>query len=534
MSRYPHSKLFTGPVRCLVLSGPHLQVIDPKTGVILHTSTKFSDQEKDALIKSGPIRCSALNHSGKYLASVGDDKKLKIWDLDSLVLLSARELPKKPTCIEFSKGDDLIVSDKFGDVFRYPFNPRNAPITEDKKNTLYASHENPSGGELILGHTSLLTSCLLTPDEQFVITADRDEHIRVSWYPQGYTIESYCLGHEKYVSAIHIPQFSPATLISGGGDPELKLWDWMTGRLERNVHIFSAVEPFIKVKVRKRGHRTHEDAQEGDEAAKGKARRRSKGKERQDSATGNEGDEPGLVRPSPSEISSQVSAATETVLVVRKISSFVSESENVIVFSVVGSTAIFVFTLPGSDNHPRIHHFDFRKPLIDFTIADGNWIWALLDADYHEGDDIAAQNESKLIRLIRWSTSEFLELDNSPLLDSLNSKCVLSASTEDLKTLDLYSDLSSLPKNTDVEAERQGEDKLPQGPQDTLLDHSAATGASDQGSTKRTLGRLKHKRALEKLQQGQTDSVDSVPPGSKRQKSEAGEMATEDADMEVT
>jgi tRNA (guanine-N(7)-)-methyltransferase subunit TRM82 len=60
-----------------------------------------------------------------------------------------------------------------------------------------SSHENPSGGELILGHASLLTTFLVTADGQYIVTADRDEHIRVSWYPQGYTIESYCLGHQK-------------------------------------------------------------------------------------------------------------------------------------------------------------------------------------------------------------------------------------------------------------------------------------------------------------------------------------------------
>jgi tRNA (guanine-N(7)-)-methyltransferase subunit TRM82 len=60
-----------------------------------------------------------------------------------------------------------------------------------------ASHENPSGGTLILGHTSLLTALTLTPDETHIITADRDEHIRASWFPQGHTIESFCLGHKK-------------------------------------------------------------------------------------------------------------------------------------------------------------------------------------------------------------------------------------------------------------------------------------------------------------------------------------------------
>src|ERR1700761_4669088 len=70
------------------------------------------------------------------------------------------------------------------------------PQIVEQKNAALLSHENPSGGQLILGHTSFLTAFLLSFDEKFIVTADRDEHIRVSWYPQGYTIESYCLGHE--------------------------------------------------------------------------------------------------------------------------------------------------------------------------------------------------------------------------------------------------------------------------------------------------------------------------------------------------
>jgi tRNA (guanine-N(7)-)-methyltransferase subunit TRM82 len=131
------------------------------------------------------------------------------------------------------------------------------------------SHENPSRGTLVLGHASLVITFLLSLDEKFIITADRDEHIRVSWYPQGYNIEIYCLGHEKYVnpiaipllhnklcfafrfvSALHIPASSPSTLISAGGDPVIKFWDWMTGTLLQEIRVGEAVEPFIVVKGR--------------------------------------------------------------------------------------------------------------------------------------------------------------------------------------------------------------------------------------------------------------------------------------------
>ena len=83
----------------------------------------------------------------------------------------------------------------------YPLNPeptpQDPPASGTSKRSSITSHENPSNGTLVLGHTSLLTTFFLTEDEKYVISADRDEHIRVSWYPQGYVIERFCLGHKK-------------------------------------------------------------------------------------------------------------------------------------------------------------------------------------------------------------------------------------------------------------------------------------------------------------------------------------------------
>ena len=89
--------------------------------------------------------------------------------------------------------------------FSYTLHPSLEPETEKrtseqpKDRTSLISHPSTSG-TLVLGHTSLLTTFLLSHDEKYILTADRDEHIRVSWYPQGYCIESYCLGSTKFVS----------------------------------------------------------------------------------------------------------------------------------------------------------------------------------------------------------------------------------------------------------------------------------------------------------------------------------------------
>src|SRR5882762_9922974 len=80
----------------------------------------------------------------------------------------------------------------------------------------------------------------------------------------------------RFVSAIHIPDVAPSTLISGGGDPTLKIWEWMTGSLLYEVTILSTVHPFIKVRPKKR--KWGEDHDNGEEAQRHKKPHGRKGR----------------------------------------------------------------------------------------------------------------------------------------------------------------------------------------------------------------------------------------------------------------
>jgi len=54
----------------------------------------------------------------------------------------------------------------------------------------------------------------------------------------------------RFISAIHIPR-DPAVhdiLISGGGDPVIKVWQWRAGRRVYDVAIEEVVRPFIAVR----------------------------------------------------------------------------------------------------------------------------------------------------------------------------------------------------------------------------------------------------------------------------------------------
>jgi tRNA (guanine-N(7)-)-methyltransferase subunit TRM82 len=80
----------------------------------------------------------------------------------------------------------------------------------------------------------MLTDVVLATlgERKYILTADRDEHIRISrGIPQAHIIEGFCLGHMEFVSRLCIPDERPDILISAGGDDDLFVWEWVSGQL---------------------------------------------------------------------------------------------------------------------------------------------------------------------------------------------------------------------------------------------------------------------------------------------------------------
>lgn len=203
-------------------------------------------------------------------------------------------MPKKPCSILFTPdGKTILCGDKSGDVYSLPviapsqniietgscsreepkitsklFVPAASPQTVHtqrnlealrmqqrltnqvaKKKTLDFTHQ------LLLGHVSLLTdlACVTLHDRTspdfskrtYIITSDRDEHIRVSrGIPQTHIIEGYCLGHTEFVSKLCIPPWNCKLLISGGGDDFLLIWDWLSRKARQKVDLRDPVNSF--------------------------------------------------------------------------------------------------------------------------------------------------------------------------------------------------------------------------------------------------------------------------------------------------
>ncbi|MEQ2275924.1 hypothetical protein XENORESO_011047 [Xenotaenia resolanae] len=98
----------------------------------------------------------------------------------STICVLHRWVTRRSTSLVFSQAEEeLLVADKSGDVYSFS-------VVEPQRE-----------GELKMGHLSMLLAVTISPDDQYIITADRDEKIRVSHHKSPYNIQSYCLGHHQ-------------------------------------------------------------------------------------------------------------------------------------------------------------------------------------------------------------------------------------------------------------------------------------------------------------------------------------------------
>lgn len=180
-------------------------------------------------------------------------------------------MPRRPCAVTLSlDGATVFCADKFGDVYTVPllptpeqdqaardaakviakpFTPTASELTVHSKANLKSLQNQMKNAQeanvtlkkeplsfahdLILGHVSMLTDIIIAEShangrKQFIVSADRDEHIRISrGPPQAYVIERFCLGHKDFISKLCL--VGDDILISGGGDDEIYVWNWQLG-----------------------------------------------------------------------------------------------------------------------------------------------------------------------------------------------------------------------------------------------------------------------------------------------------------------
>ncbi|KAK4226127.1 hypothetical protein QBC38DRAFT_500652 [Podospora fimiseda] len=252
------------------------------------------------------INCLIATTDGRHLIlTTGSDKTIWVLEHDgagNLKQLSQRPMPKRPCSITLTHDNTTILSaDKFGDVYALPLIPSSEPTSsastpkpipsrsatpsssttpgfkpqaneftvhtrrnlralENQRLTAEQVKQQKEANEaekaqfehtLLLGHVSMLTAITVgqavSPatgiQRDWIITADRDEHIRVSrGVPQAHVIDNFCLGHEDFVKSLCILPGHPSILVSGGGDDDILLWDWLGGKLITRAPVLQHVK----------------------------------------------------------------------------------------------------------------------------------------------------------------------------------------------------------------------------------------------------------------------------------------------------
>lgn len=186
------------------------------------------------------IRSLTLSRNEKFLIGTTDsDKAAVIFQIDyskenCLELLKRQVFPKRP-CSVLTTLDDkkVVVADKFGDV--YEIDAESSSVVAEKDLVP------------ILGHVSMLSEVLVAEhhNKEFILTGDRDEHIKISHYPKTYVVRNWLFGHHEFVSCLHICLFNKEILISGGGDDYLLVWNWWDKKELARVELRELLAPFL-------------------------------------------------------------------------------------------------------------------------------------------------------------------------------------------------------------------------------------------------------------------------------------------------
>ncbi|EGZ12624.1 hypothetical protein PHYSODRAFT_517152 [Phytophthora sojae] len=155
-----------------------------------------------------------------------DERRLVHYELDlaaeTLLLKASRSVPRSATCmavghVKLPSGETkyaVVVGQKTGEAVAVPF----PDVDRDLKT--------------LLGHTtSMVTHVAVNHDSSLLLTADRDEKMRVSRFPNASIIESYCLGHAASLTKVACSAVTPELVVSTSMDNTLKLWEMKTGKL---------------------------------------------------------------------------------------------------------------------------------------------------------------------------------------------------------------------------------------------------------------------------------------------------------------
>lgn len=194
----------------LIRNGPLLAWAAGKHLIVYSTEEKKFELNVTNEGHTDAIRSIAFSKNGSRIATAGEDKSVIIWSKNENEewKISSRFLHiKKLMTVHFDQNDCVVFSDKFGEFFR---------VKKEESNSF----------EMLFGHLAAVTASLFSPHRGILISADRDEKIRITDYPNTSNIQSFLLGHRKYVSCLSwFDELDHTRIVSAGADGLVILWD---------------------------------------------------------------------------------------------------------------------------------------------------------------------------------------------------------------------------------------------------------------------------------------------------------------------